>query len=820
MVNTSEEKYKKQISLAWKKYEEKDSSGAEKLVNKIKLDFPEKIGAFYLLGIIYFDKKEYGDSVSEFKSALKNDKEKKASGYIHYWLGRNYGEKTYSFEKENPFYSKELARISYENALDFVDYPEDVINKLNHIYQNEYKRIQLFKKAIKKFPDNLNFHLSLSFAYEKVDKTDEQEKILINAKDKFESSHVLYELGQLYLKKDDFALAIANFKNSEKLNKNKASEFLFQYMLGNTHSKMKEYEVAKEHYFRAFKKEQNNNNFWFGLLGVLLSETKSGFKNFTTILSSMEITRQFIVDDWFGDMPLFLDSQRAIGVELPSTEKTLIRVLDNYKKAQKENDILGKIELIKYSLYKNIGDFSQKLRSLKSSIKHINTYHYEFVLLELGEAYSGQFYLLTEEEKSIDTLVKEIISTLKEEYSFREIFIENIESIVDELHKQKKYKEVIDIYEVYSKEQIDKADIWFEVGFAFNELKKRDKAKFAYNRYIALKGETSAVLNNLANIYKQEDKLDEAIDMYKKALTIEKDDEIAKNNLSNAIERKKEFSKEADKRKALDSLFLRSVQLLKTENYFILETLHTFILNCKKEEEFENWKLPIQDEMFPVLLHTNARKAFELRDDWVSKNYLLKTEESDEYDITYFQLNPYVESEVIRLRDIATDSNLPKVWMNGLNNISVFQLEEIDYSASIKRFEKINKKYKPLVIRDFNELVFNYLVGNKKTTVILSGSFVELLLTYYCERKKLRIISYTDQHRKTISKNLYDCVLFDLISFIEEKKFFGNDFSPLSNLSRVYRNFVHPGVELKNILDKTKSDLCFISSLEILRKII
>ena len=55
---------------------------------------------------------------------------------------------------------------------------------------------------------------------------------------------------------------------------------------------------------------------------------------------------------------------------------------------------------------------------------------------------------------------------------------------------------------------------------------------------------------------------------------------------------------------------------------------------------------------------------------------------------------------------------------------------------------------------------------------------------------------------------------------VAAKKYFGNDFFPLTNLSRVYRNFIHPGVELKNSLDKTKSDLCFISSIEILRKIL
>lgn len=57
-------------------------------------------------------------------------------------------------------------------------------------------------------------------------------------------------------------------------------------------------------------------------------------------------------------------------------------------------------------------------------------------------------------------------------------------------------------------------------------------------------------------------------------------------------------------------------------------------------------------------------------------------------------------------------------------------------------------------------------------------------------------------------------------SFAEDQKFFGQDFTHLSNLSRIYRNFVHPGKELKDRIDSHKSDLCFISTIEILKRIL
>lgn len=819
MTDTAGDKYKLRIESAWKKYEEKDLSGAQKLCTLIKDEFPDKLGASYLLGIILFDKKQYVESAKELKTVLKKDNEKKAGGFINYWLGKNYGNETF-FEDENPLFDKDSSRKYFEQALEYENYPEDTIYQLQYIYQNNYKLIQLFKNAIKKFPENLNFVLTLSDTYYKIGQVENQEKVLQTAKEKFSSTHLLYELSKIEIEKKNFKESRELIKRAMGLNENPKSEFALQLELANICYAEGDLQKAKEIYTDSFNKEKNTDNFWFGLIGVLMCVDNGDYHDFTSLITKMEITKQFIIDDWFGDMPIYFDSQIAIGISLPVKEKDAIKKLNTLKKTQSDEDVLGKIELLKCSLHKHLGEKVQRLNAVKASIKYLNTYHYKFILSELNEAYSDVFYHLVESNKSIDNLITEIITTLEDEYSFRQVFLEYLDSFVDELHKQKKYKLIISLYEKFSKQQIDKADIWFEVGYAFNELGNLEKAKYAYNKNIDVKGETSATLNNLANIYKKENKLDKAIDMYQKALSLESDDDLVKNNLKNALNQQNEITKEAQKKNAINKLFLNAVELLKSENFFTLESLYNFLLNCKKEDDFDNWNLPIQDEMFPVLMNTNAKKAFELKDNWISKNYIIQREETDEYDIPYFHINPHIDEEVNRLRDIVAEINLPQEWLTGLSNISIFQLNELNYSETSKKINNVNKKYRPLIIRDYNELIFNYLVGNKKSTIVLSGSFVELILTYYCERKKVKKIEYTNSSGKTIKKDLYACVLFDLISFIEEKKYFGNDFLPLTNLSRVYRNFIHPGVELKNRLDKTKSDLCFISSIEILRNII
>ncbi|MEO6231399.1 MAG: hypothetical protein ABJB11_15860 [Ferruginibacter sp.] len=165
--------------------------------------------------------------------------------------------------------------------------------------------------------------------------------------------------------------------------------------------------------------------------------------------------------------------------------------------------------------------------------------------------------------------------------------------------------------------------------------------------------------------------------------------------------------------------------------------------------------------------------------------------------------------------------NIPTNWNVTIKNINVEALENFDYFKIIARVGKVNQKYRTLIERDFNELSFNYLVGNYKSTIVMSGSLVEMILTYFCEKKNHKIINVKNVRGGFDSKKLYDAVLNDLISFVEDKKLFGNDFQHLGNLARVYRNFIHPGLELKSkAIIKPKAELCFISSLEILKKIL
>jgi tetratricopeptide (TPR) repeat protein len=191
-------------------------------------------------------------------------------------------------------------------------------------------------------------------------------------------------------------------------------------------------------------------------------------------------------------------------------------------------------------------------------------------------------------------------------------------------------------------------------------------------------------------------------------------------------------------------------------------------------------------------------------------------------DDELYQNNLKITSQLLEKRfQEEKQKKIPEHWNSSIKNINVNRLDDWGYFEIIQRIEKINKKYKKIIERDFKELFFNYLVNNYKSTVVLSGSLVEMIIIYYCDKKNFKMIPVKNSKGSVQNKKLYDCVLNELIPFIGDKNIFGTDFHHLGNLARIYRNYIHPALELKSNTDiKSKADLCFISAIEIIKKII
>lgn len=400
---------------------------------------------------------------------------------------------------------------------------------------------------------------------------------------------------------------------------------------------------------------------------------------------------------------------------------------------------------------------------------------------------------------------KKEIRTLIEESEHEEA-MELAHELVNELHSQKEYDKIVELF--LSKFIEPKSYLYsFEVAYALVNQNRESEAEPIYEYIVTVEPENSAALNNLSNIKKGKGQIEEAFDFIQRAHEIEPDDEIISNNYNN-------LSSLIREKEEIELNFKHALTYLPKENDFVLGKLRNFISNAKKDRDFKNNIIPIPKWKFKILMGTDEQKAFSLLDQWIEKGYLSKTGERGQYHELVYEVNPFLEKGINELKPSKINQN----WIDGINNLNVDYLESIFYFEIIQKIKRVKKSIRDILLRDVNELFFNHAMGNEKAVVILSGSIVEILLIYYCEKKKVKKISY-QRHNKTISKKLYESDLGDLLSFIEQNKLLGNVLVHMANISRIYRNYVHPGKELREseTLNKSKASLCFISTVEIIK---
>jgi hypothetical protein len=215
-------------------------------------------------------------------------------------------------------------------------------------------------------------------------------------------------------------------------------------------------------------------------------------------------------------------------------------------------------------------------------------------------------------------------------------------------------------------------------------------------------------------------------------------------------------------------------------------------------------------------MQTDEQKAFSLLDQWLEKGYLRKTGDRGTYHEIVYEINPYLEKGLKALKK----TKLPTKWIDGIESINLQTLEDLDFFRIFSCVERVKKKFRTILQRDIEELFLNYMMKNEKSVIVLAGSLVEVLLIYYCEKKKIKQIGY-QRHSKTITRKLYEADLGDLLSFFEEQKILGDIVIHMGNISRISRNFIHPGKELREDeeMNQAKADLCFLSTLEIVKKV-
>ena len=292
-------------------------------------------------------------------------------------------------------------------------------------------------------------------------------------------------------------------------------------------------------------------------------------------------------------------------------------------------------------------------------------------------------------------------------------------------------------------------------------------------------------------------------------MDIEPDDEIISRNYEN-------LSSIIREREEIKHLYEHALTYLPNENEFVLQKLQSFFLSAKKDRDFNEDRMPIPRWKFKVMMGTDQQKALSLLEQWLNKGYIRKTGDRGNYNELIYELNPLILKRLSKLKP----KKINPSWLKGIEQLNADTLEDLGYFTSRRRVERVKKSIRNILLRDLDEMFLNYVMGNEKAVIILSGSIVEFLLIYFCEKKKTKSISY-QRHNKTISKKLYECDLGDLLTYFEQNRLLGDVVIHMGNISRIYRNFVHPGKELREqaVLDQAKANLCFVSTIEILNRV-
>jgi len=809
---------KEEISKFWDFLDEENIEKADEISDKLLIKQPENAHIHYIKGHVEFKKNEFKESIKSFEEALERSKDERLSSFTNYWIGEVYDHNTGDIlsENENEIFDSEKAEKYFLRSVSFNEFPSNVVDKLGSYFrENPEEALKIIPESIKKYPEEIDYYIKLSYVYKLTYEDDDNYiKTLKEAYNNCpKTSDLVILIAKHYQNKKEFDTANVYFDEAKILTDDSKEIDLVNFEQGHIELLNSNFEKAIIQYDKCIN--SNNTSIRFlsqlSLSYSLLKE--NNIDRTTDLIEGIDISElQFVslTEDY-----IFLNMNIAVPISLPFFFKDFLQSLHPLESIKKTR-LASKISFIKSLLFKEEEDYLRQIDELLNSTSILN---YDFLFGEISEAIYKYFVSDNMKNSKAMKLAEKVQNNVK---VLNDLSDYHYESIINHLFENNKHELICNFTEVLGFDKPN-SNILFKLSYSYREIGNMSKAKSGYQNYLNEFGESNAVLNNLGNIFKSEGNTEKATELYSKAIEVEPDDKIAKDNLKNIENQKildEEKEKEANKR---INEYKASLTTLKTENKYVLEKLNNFVVNLKAEDEIENNQVAIPNYKFAVLMQTSREKAESLKDRFLEKKYIYKTNKRNDYRVVVYEINPLIE-EVIKghleeLNQVVEDS-----WIKGFEDITTEKLKRIKYFTSLKKIERINKKFSKYISRDFKELVFNYLIGNQKATIVLSGSMVEFLIIYYCEKKRIRTITYTNQRSmNVVNRNLYDSTLFELITYADENNLFGRDFPYLGNLLRVYRNLIHPGLELKNDLgkiDKSKLEISFIGAMEILNKVI
>jgi len=360
-----------------------------------------------------------------------------------------------------------------------------------------------------------------------------------------------------------------------------------------------------------------------------------------------------------------------------------------------------------------------------------------------------------------------------------------LERFIKKLFQEKWFREITEIANYLSEDQMIISNSLFEIAYSFGEIGNIEKSEYYYNFYLNTHGESPAVLNNLGVIYERRGNLEKALDFFKRAKNLDSSEDLYQRNFDRVNSKIIEENE-------LKKSFERALESFKKENSYIQNKFLSF---CSHRNEEGLIVCPYRQ--LPQFLQVSAQKAPDIIKDWMDKKYIQKITSPDpNVSSSVYKINPYLEQHLL---EIQKGLEKEKELLEICQNLNTKSLDLIGYNETLERqLETIisNKDLKEMLRRDLKENAIAIITKSYKSALVLSGSIIEAVLLE--KLKSLNIESFeVKKGNKKIRKKLENLDLNELLEAAKENGLIDETLLHLAHGVRSFRNLIHPGVEYR-----------------------
>jgi len=754
-------------------------------------------------------------------------KKKKNTSEINYLLGciHHINISSFSFDKDEKNFkgSKDKAKRYLGEAIELKDPIKDAFLRLVDIEDNKKHAVRILKKGLKYFPNSKTLYECL------IEKSEDCDTLKIYEETKNKkiiSDEIYFRLYEFFFRQKKYNEALKCIKNIKSKNKDKKQ--LLTLIKGFCFYELNEAEKAKSIFQKLIDDDVSYKLNYAQYIGLLLC-----FVKLKEINEIVDLTKEFpckfeelfsyVAFTWGFDFKNYFYNSIEQSVALLKTKKEYkeayaklrgIKVLKDVEDGSANKKIILELKYVQNNLKENkifatelaiaylqnkqiVEAFNQ---DLENTIEHSD---YESVI-------AWAFCDIS--KKDLENLADLFLEKLNMASSWkRDEFKRVISELIPLLHKNENHENVIKICSYFSEDILEEEDILFEIAFAYNEINDELNAKRFYEKIWKKKQKNSAVANNLALLYENEDDRYLAKELFKKALELDPNDKIAQENLQRVTEKLKNEEKNIqrwnkEQKKALEDV--------KTENIYIHEKLANLIAN----EDDEKYVVVSYNQLSGIL-KARSEKVQELIKNFLQKNYITKVQDHNIDTASNVYCVNHLVREYILKKKKRIEENKPLSLIGEKINLDSF--EELGFDKNL--LQKIDLKIsdndlKEILKRDLRENAFALLTESYKTALVLSGSIIEALILY--KVRSSGIVKYFPRVDANKNKKVIDMNLSELLFVADENKIIDIQLYHFSQALKHYRNFIHPAVEIRKAQIKkiTKDDT--IIAWKIIKKII